>query len=296
MTKEVGQRSVQVLLLLALVTLAAGCATTGGSVEDSDSATTDPIAPETLIAGGDEAARRGDFERALAHYVRAVGQVQTVDVWIRVGAASTRLGQSERALHAYLSVIALDPVHAEAREGAGLEHLALKDFEAAREQLTQAVELDPQRWRSRNALGIIADRNGDHTEAIAHYEAALAINPGSPLLLNNLGYSRYLANDIEQAALDFYAATELDHGYKPAWSNLAMTYAQRGWYRVAVETLLEASDKATAYNDVGYIALTRNDLVEAEQLLSEAVRLSPIYYPIAHQNLEAVRAKMSRQQ
>ncbi len=72
-----------------------------------------------------------------------------------------------------------------------------------------------------------------------------------------------------------------------------MTYAQQGWYRVAVETLLEASDEATAYNDVGYIALMRNDLAEAEQLLNEAIRLSPVYYPIAHQNLDSVIAKLN---
>ena len=290
MTKDVNQRTVQVLLLVGLLTMAAGCATTG-SEERPDSVRPDPIAPETSIAAGDEAARRGEFERALAYYLRAVDQVQTADLWLRVGAACTRLGQPQRALHAYLNVIALDPAHVDAHEGAGLEYVALKNSSAAREHLANAIALDSQRWRSHNALGIIADQNSDHAAAIAHYEAALAINPSSPLLLNNIGYSRYLSNDLEQAARDFYAATQLDPNYKPAWSNLAMTYAKRGWYKVAIETLLEASDEATAYNDVGYIALMRNDLAEAEQLLNEAIRLSPVYYPIARQNLDSVIAK-----
>jgi Flp pilus assembly protein TadD len=292
MTRDVNQRIVRMLLLVGLLTVAAGCASTG-SKERPESVSRDPIAPETSITAGDEAARRGEFERALAYYLRAVDQVQTADLWLRIGAACSRLGYAQRTLQAYLNVIALEPSRVDAVEGAGLEYVALKNYAAAGEHLLQALTLDPQRWRAHNALGIIADQNGDHAAAIAHYEAALAINSSSPLLLNNLGYSRFLANDLEQAARDFYAATQLDPSYKPARANLAMTYAQRGWYKVAVETLVEASDKPKAYNDVGYIALMRNDLAEAEQLLNEAVRLSPVYYATAHQNLEALRAKLN---
>jgi Flp pilus assembly protein TadD len=287
MIKDVHRRTIPVLVILGALALVAGCATTG-SVADSG----DALSVQQSMAAGDDAARRGDFERAVAYYVRAVGQEPSIEGWLRIGAACTRLGQSQRALHAYLKVIELDPAHAESHEGAGLEYLALKKFEAAREHLTQAATLEPRRWRSHNALGILADQRKEHAAAIAHYEAALDINPSSAMLLNNLGFSRFLSRDLTQAALDLYAATALDPAYKAAWSNLAMVYAERGWYADAVETLLKAGDQAGAYNDVGYVALQRNDLVQAEQLLSEAVRLSPVYYPVAHRNLEAVRVKL----
>jgi len=120
----------------------------------------------------------------------------------------------------------------------------------------------------------------------------MAINSTSPMILNNVGYSRYLSGDLEQAARDFYRATGLRTDYAPAWSNLGVVYARQGWYADAVNILSRATDKATAYNDVGYLALQNGDLADAEQLLSEAVRLSPMYYEAANGNLDVVRARM----
>ena len=163
----------------------------------------DPEAPPSIttaagaLQAGDEAARRGDFQTALAHYVRAVGIEASVDGWLRVGAVYTRLDQKPRALAAYLKVLELDPNQIDARENVGLEYLALGDHEAAREHLSYVLDADPQRWRARNGLGVAADRAGDHAVAIEHYLAALGVAPDSPMILNNLGYSRYLAGDFE---------------------------------------------------------------------------------------------------
>jgi Flp pilus assembly protein TadD len=290
MSKEgfVGSRWLGVAALLGVLVLGAGCATSGGS---RTAEVETPSAEETLAAG-DEAARRGDFERALAYYVRAVGLEPTADGWLRVGAAATRLTQRERALQAYLQVIALDPAQAEAREGAGLELMARGKLDEARVHLAQAVQLEPRRWRSHNGLGVIADQRRDHAAAIAHYEAALALRADSPMVLNNLGYSRFLSGDLTQAARDFYAATRLDGDYKPAWANLGMVYAHEGWYADAIEILTKVSDRATAHNDVGFIAFERGDLTEAEHFLSEAVRLAPTFYETAWRNLQAVRNRI----
>jgi Flp pilus assembly protein TadD len=274
------------LTLIAIVLGASGCASTGGPSDAADEA---PISAQDAIAAGDDAARRGDFERALAYYLQAAGSEQTVPVWLRIGAASTELRHHERALQAYLKVIEIEPSHVDALEGAGLEYLVLGNSAAAGEHLRQVVQLDARRWRSFNALGILADQAGDHAAAIGHYEAALEVNADSPVLLNNLGYSQYLAGDLDQAALDFYRATQVSPDYKPAWSNLAIVYAQQGWYADAVETLARTMDRATAYNHIGYIAFRRGDLMESERLLSEAVRLSPVYYETAYRNLESVR-------
>jgi hypothetical protein len=47
--------------------------------------------------------------------------------------------------------------------------------------------------------------------------------------------------------------------------------------------------EAAAYNDVGYIALLREDYSGAETLLTEAVNRSPTYYEIAAENLARAR-------
>jgi Flp pilus assembly protein TadD len=270
--------------------LLSGCASTGGARAPDPAAAV--MSPEMSLAAGDAAARKGDFERALVYYVEAVSAEETPDGWLRVGAACTRLGQTERALTAYLKVIELDPEQVDAHEEAGLAYLSRGDAEAARAHLSRALALDARRWRAENALGILDDQAEDHASAIAHYQAALELNPASPMLRNNLGFSKYLTGNLEGAEADFRIATTLDADYKPAWSNLALVYADRGSYSQAVSLLAKVSEKPTAYNDVGYMALQRGDLLEAERLLSEAVRLSPAYYKTAYENLEAVRSRM----
>ena len=286
-----GRRGISLLALAALLVSVAGCATTGG-IDRSSATSPEPPSEAESQALGDEAARRGDFERALVHYLQGVSTQATADGWMRVGAASTRLGDRERAADAFLQVIELDPTRTDALEGAGLALMALGDDSPARNYLQQAVEHEPLRWRSHNALGILADRAEDHAAAIGHYEAALKIRPDSAVLLNNIGYSRFLSGDFAQAARDFFAATQADPTYERAWSNLALVYAQHGWYADAVRTLVNVMDKATAHNDIGYIAFQRGDLEQADLLLSEAVRLSPVYYATAYRNLDSVRAKM----
>ncbi len=268
-----------------------GCATTGGGGRDASASEVVPPAAESLAAG-DEAARRGDFRRALIHYTQAASVESSVDIWLRIGAASSRLDDSQRALDAYLRVIELEPTQIAALEGAGLASMALGDAVTAREYLNRVLQADSQRWRAHNALGTLDDEAGDHVSAIAHYEAALAVYPESPAVLNNLGYSRYLLKDLDQAARDLYAATQLDPDYDRAWANLALVYAHKGWYANAVDTLAEVADEAAAHNDVGFIAFERGDLEAAAELLEEAVRLSPVYFEMAQKNLAAVRGRM----
>ena len=270
-----------------------GCATNPSSsfaAADTDN----PASAEEFVRAGDNAARGGDYESALTHYLLAINAQETPDseVWFRIAAVCTHTGKTGQALQAYLQVVALNPEHAGGQEGAGLEYMALQAMDQARDHLVAAVTLEPRRWRAHNALGILADREADYTGAIDHYEAALAINSISPMILNNVGYSRYLSGDLDQAARDFYRATELRADYAPAWSNLGLVYARQGWYADAVNILSRSMDKATAYNDAGYIALRNGDLADAEQLLSEAVRLSPTYYEAAYGNLDVVRARM----
>lgn len=295
------RRRAAVAALMTALLLSAGCATTG-----RPPAVAIPTAEQSVTAG-DEAARRGELDRALAYYLRAIDIAAAADasadaeetpvilpaeIWLRVGAASEALDQRDRALNAYLKAVDLDPTLGEAHEGAGLDLLARGRASEAREHLTAAIRLEPRRWRSHNALGVLADQTGDYAGAIAHYQTALDLKPDSPMLINNIGYSRFLANDLDQAARDFYQATELDPNYKPAWSNLGMLYARRGWYADAVAILAKVTNEAKAHNDVGAIALERGDLAESERLLSEAVRLSPTYYATAHRNLQVVRSRM----
>jgi Flp pilus assembly protein TadD len=290
-------KKMTILARIAFLTLAgiglSACAT------NPDSGFADAIADdlaliEDPVREGDDAARRGEFEDALKNYLLAISTLEEPDpeVWFRVGAVCTHIGRTQQALRAYLEVLKIKPDHSGALEGAGLEYMELNMSAEAREHLLAAASADPTLWRAQNALGILADREQDHELAIEHYEKALEINTASPMILNNLGYSRYLSGDLDQAARDFYQATQIDPDYLPAWSNLGLVYARRGWYWDAVEILGRSLEQAVAYNNTGFVAMENGDLREAELLLTEAIRLSPTYYEKAYRNLETVRLRL----
>ena len=152
-------------------------------------------------------------------------------------------------------------------------------------ELSSAAALDDRRWRAHNALGVYSDKSGDYTSAQAHYDLALAQNPAAGQVLNNRGYSKYLAGDLGGAAIDLHAAAS-EKGFKPAWGNLGLVYASQGLYEDALSAYEEIMGEANAYNNAGQIAMDNGDLEVAKYYLDEAVRLSPTYFPQAEKHLE----------
>lgn len=124
------------------------------------------------------------------------------------------------------------------------------------------------------------------------FQFTLAIVYAIALLgLNNRGYSRYLAGDLDAAERDFRAALTVDPGYEKAWQNLGLVFARRGDYPLAVATLGRVVSKHVAANDVGYIAMLSGDYATAEQLFADAIRLSPRYYQTADENTAELRRR-----
>ena len=197
-------------------------------------------------------------------------------------------GNNKLAARAFQFALQQDPEHAASREGIGLLHFKAGNNEAAREHLEAAVANAPNLWRAHNALGVIADRNKDFALAQSHYSAALAIQPRADSILINRGYSRYLNDDYQAAALDFYTVAERSNNGK-AWRNLALVYGKQGWYDDALETFLRVEDERDAYNETGAIAMSNGDYQDALHYLNEAVRLSPTYFEQAEKNIAELR-------
>ncbi len=272
-------------LTLTVVLAAAGCASTSPKPEDAPA-----IAPTAkMLAAADDAARIGNLEAALPLYARVLHEDPTSSTWLKAGVVHFRLGNDREAGYAFDRAIELEPDNADAHEQIGLLYVAHQRIDPARVHLERAVVLDPKRWRSQNGLGVLADLERDYPAAVVHYRAALDIQPDSAMLVNNLGYSIYLSGDLDTSAVEFVRAISLDTRYAPARRNLGLLYARKGAYGDAVELLATVMTKSAAYNDVGYMAMRREDYPAAESLLKEAVDQSPTYYQIAAENLARVK-------
>jgi Tfp pilus assembly protein PilF len=151
-------------------------------------------------------------------------------------------------------------------------------------ELKLAVEFDDGLWRAHNALGVYEDKAGAFAAAQLHYDRALSINPDAVHVLNNRGYSKLLAGNVRGATIDLQDAAE-NRNFPLAWANLGKLYAAQGMYGDAIATYKHVMSEAHALNNTGSAAIENGDFVQAKLYLSEAIRLSPTYFPAAEEGL-----------
>ena len=296
-------------LICGVMLLVAGCASTphGGPAAEAQAsnvyaelydgkmaathATELPVvSAEEATQRGDQALRQGDLDLALYQYIQALQMDgNDVNTFNKVGAIHVSRGNLNLAEIAYWSALQIAPDNATSLTELGLILLKKRQYVQARDMLTHSLTVASQQWRAHNALGIIADMQGDHAAADLHYREALQIRPGFPILLNNMGYSRYLAEDWPGALTFIRQALDEDPDYKLAWQNLGLLYAREGKYTAAVDAFSHAMALYKAYNDAGYLAMLDGKYRLSAAYLGKAINLSPSYYKAAHRNLERTR-------
>lgn len=279
------------LIAAVAAALSAGCTTSPARTARPVPSTVGAAGATQAISRGEAALREGDAGRAMIEYAAAAElDPRNVVARYRIGSLYEHAGDYGSAAKAYEDVLKIDPAHAGASEGLGLIRLREQNYEQARSYLVLATMNDRHRWRAHNGLGVLDDLAGNYADARAHYGAAIAQHPGDPMLYNNRGYSLYLAGQHRQAEADFQRALQLDARYALAWANLALVRMRLGDYAGSVEAFSETLQPPQAYNNVGYLLYLQGDLDPARRYLERAVALSPVYYDVAHQNLERVAA------
>jgi len=289
----------QEIIKFCLLGLLTGCASapvmendknTGAKLSDGSAdvlfATEFPIeSAADAVKRADHAMQEGNVEKALFFYVSALDYYpESVKLLANIGEIQYQRHDYAKAKQAFLQVISIEPTHSASLEGLGLVYMADGMNEQAIKELQAALASDDQLWRAHNALGVYADKSNNFAAALDHYDAALSINPDAAHVLNNRGYSRFLAGDFPAATEDLYEAAN-NQGFPSAWANLAMVYANQGWYDNAISTYQNIMSEAHAYNNTGKIALKNGDFPQATRYLNEAIRRSPTYFPDAQQNL-----------
>ena len=243
---------------------------------------------EEANARADSALAKGDIDLALYMYVRAYDlERDNLHALTRIGEIHVSRDNMKLATVAYASVLRIDPTRAGALQSLGLIYLQVKRHDEAQELLERALAENPALWRAHNGIGIIADIRREHTKAADAFNAALELNPGEGLLLNNRGYSLYLDGRYPEAAQDFITAAT--QGVERAWLSLGLVRARQERYSEAVRAMGHTVGSEVAYNDVGYIAMRQGDFAVAERYFKKAIAASPRYFEAAQQNLMEVR-------
>jgi protein O-mannosyl-transferase len=223
-----GSRPHWVLLASLFVTLVL-CERTVQQVtvwEDSVSLWTHTLQgnPLSIVAHnnlGRALAARGDPERALEHFRRAVeiypdyvharynlgnllmrqGRLTEAEQQLRMavqleprmaqahsdlGNCLVRQGKAVEAEQQYREALRIDPLFADVHYNLAMALHHQGRFEEAGEEYQRAIDLDPANADAHNNLGILLESQGNVPAALAQYRRALEIEPGNSDALRNL--------------------------------------------------------------------------------------------------------------
>jgi len=262
--------------------------------DEQDEQATNATSADDARRQAAEAYAAGDLETALVMFVEAASlDPQDSHSLYAIGAIHENRGNQEQAVRAYRRAVEVNPKHALAQQQLGAAQLRARDLDAAEASLNAALAADPKLWRAHDLLGVIADMREQHEEAIAHYSSAIALQPSEPSIVNNRGYSYYLSGDYDAAEADFRLALRIDQNYGRAWQNLGLVRARQQRYDEARGMMERVVPRHVAANDAGYIAMLNGDYPQARALFTDAISLSPRYYPTAVENLSKLDQRQS---
>lgn len=307
--------------LLLLLTGLAGCAANQSKTANVDdnalyegrstvSFSNLPVAKtaEEGVSLGDQQLRAGEYDKALYLYIQAIQlDDDNTQALYKIGRIHMERGNTGKAVMAFEGVLARDSQHIQGNEALGVLYLKNNRYDQARQFFQRAVDSDQARLNGKrvadtaepeppvydaqspaqafNGLGVLADLDGDHTQAQQHYATALAVSPSSPLIWNNRGYSFYLSHNWSEAEQSYKSALRHDAKSHQVWKNLGLLYARQEQYLKALMAFEQVMDSANAHNDLGYICMLEGKYDKAEYYFDKAMSLSPVFYKKAYDNM-----------
>ena len=170
----------------------------------------------------------------------------------------------------------LDDTLAEAHTSlAAVKIIKDADWEGAEREFQRAIELNPNYAQAHHWYGnLLLDPQGRHEEALAELRRAQELDPLSPSISADIGYSYYLAghNDLAEDALRKVLAASPD--FQPAHFYLEILYLQTKRYDLWIRQKEEmervmgdpegARSEAQLYERGGYRAVLQADLARVE--------------------------------
>ncbi|MBN9668868.1 tetratricopeptide repeat protein [Roseibium aggregatum] len=126
-------------------------------------------------------------------------------------------------------------------------------FDEALNVLQRAQQPETPDWRLMSAQAAIFDQTGKHEQARALYKQALKIAPDDPTLLNNLGLSYLLTNDLPDAEYTLRRAATLPGADSRVRQNLALVLGIQGKYDEAIQVAQAELDPRQAKANIAYL-------------------------------------------
>jgi tetratricopeptide (TPR) repeat protein len=142
-----------------------------------------------------------------------------------------------------------------------------------------ALARNPSSWMAHNNLGLVLQNQGRAKEALAEYEAAVALKSDAAEALTSIGVFLAAGGERDRALAYHRRAVASDPRSATAQNNLGMTLAQAGNVDEGIEhlraSLLINPRYANAQANLGHASLLKGDLRTAVSGFRSALQLEP---------------------
>jgi len=162
-------------------------------------------------------------------------------------------GQTPQALAVLRAGVIAHPKDREIASAYGKVLAMSGRFDEALNVLQRAQRPDTPDWKLMSAEAAIYDQTGNHVRARTLYKQALKIAPNDPSLLNNLGLSYLLSNELPDAEYTLRKAASLPGADSRVRQNLALVLGIQGKYDEAIQVAQAELDPQQAKANIDYL-------------------------------------------
>lgn len=162
--KVTGALALPVLIFFAAMAVAPACA-----LEDTGRARAVSCEKESIILE-----REGNIDKAIEVIREGIrADAAYTPSYIRLGYLLLKKGSPDEALQAFDEALRRIPESHDAKTGKGIAFARKGDFKAAESLLRGALVLNPDPLRTHYELGLVYEKMGDMTKALAEYRAGI---------------------------------------------------------------------------------------------------------------------------
>ncbi len=145
----------------------------------------------------------------------------------------------------------------------------------AREVYEGIYKKDPSNAQVCHRLGIVHAKQSNYEAAKRYFNEAHRLRPSDPEILNDLGYTCFLSNDLVEAESALDAAMKLDPRNHRATNNLALVVGTQGRLDESYRLFRQVNKEAEAHSNVAYLYAQRGEGKQALEHYSKALSLDP---------------------
>lgn len=232
---------------------------------------------DSSVEQADQARKVGNFDSAIPLYGRALQmKPDGIEAKLGLGQSFLSVGAPDEAAALFRDVLAQRNNNAVARRGLASALISMGQPDLAERQLEAALQADSRDYRSLNALGVVLDMQGRHTDAQAKYRQGIEVAPDFLPLRNNFALSLAISGNPQEAIAQLVPIANSRAADGRVRQNLAFSYAMAGDLENALQVSRKDLDEASAQRQLSYFMQLKALPPEAR---SAELRRNPNFFP-----------------